>query len=183
MNADMQSYLVEQATFRARLLSITARFPSADIEDVRQELLLDCLRRASKFDAARGEWGGFVRGVMRNRAALIATSRFRSARREVFAADLAHGAEDAELAVFEASLAQSLMPDLDYSIDVRRVVDQLPVNLRYLASLLIELTVKEICTKTGRSRSRVYQLVRELRDAFLEAGFRPQYPRKSAVRR
>jgi hypothetical protein len=72
---------------------------------------------------------------------------------------------------------------LQMSIDVQRVLRGLPPQLRKLALLLSELPMLEAGAKTGKSRSRVYQMTRQLRDAFVRAGFRPRNPRKSAVKR
>jgi hypothetical protein len=69
------------------------------------------------------------------------------------------------------------------NLDIERVLKGLPSQLQRLALLLSELPVLEVCAKTGKSRSRVYQMTRQLRDAFARAGFRPRCPRKSAVGR
>src|SRR5688572_21995222 len=81
-------YILQQASCRASLLVATAGFRSDDWEDLRQEMVLDCLRRSPKFDPSRGDWQGFVRGVVRNHAAVLVIRRHRTARREVLADDL-----------------------------------------------------------------------------------------------
>jgi RNA polymerase sigma-70 factor (ECF subfamily) len=171
MNADFDSYLVEQATLRARLLAATAGLPRDDVDDLRQELLLDCLRRSPKFDETRGERGGFVRGVMRNQAAVLIGRRHRRARHEVLAGDLVNSEpEIPDSEVFGDGCCRNNVTGLDVSIDVRRVLRQLPGHLRALAWLLAESSISEICLATGKSRSRVYQMIRELRTAFTDAG-------------
>jgi hypothetical protein len=45
--------------------------------------------------------------------------------------------------------------------------------------MLGQMPVRDICRKTGKSRSRVYQLTRQIRDAFLLAGFSPASMRRS----
>jgi DNA-directed RNA polymerase specialized sigma24 family protein len=173
-------YVLQQASCRASLLVATAGFTRDDWEDVRQEMVFDCLRRARKFDSSRGEWGGFVRGVMRNQAVALVSRRCRRTRHEVLAADLARPDGDAELV--EAFWRQDPRNDFDVSIDVRRVLQELPIHLQHLAHLLTELSVQEAGLAIGKSRSRVYQMTRQLRDAFVQAGFRrPGCPRKSAA--
>ncbi len=62
---------------------------------------------------------------------------------------------------------------LDESLDVRRLIHQLPRHLQYFASLLPEMSLGEICVATGKSRSWVYLMLRQLRIAFVQAGLRP----------
>ena len=179
MTTPLDSYAVERATLHARLLAATAGFRWDDFGDLRQELLLDCLRRSPKFDAARGEWGGFVRGVMRNQAATLIVRRHRRARHEVLAGDLVDpDSEAGESTVFEG-VCKSDVTALHLSIDVRRVLRKLPVRLQRLACLLAELPVNEVCLVTGKSRSRIYQMIRQLRTAFVQAGLTPGALRKT----
>jgi hypothetical protein len=42
-----------------------------------------------------------------------------------------------------------------------------------IAQLLMERTPSEIARITGKSRSRVYQLIKEIRQSFLDAGVTP----------
>jgi DNA-directed RNA polymerase specialized sigma24 family protein len=166
-------YAIEQASLRARLLSITAGFSVDEADDARQELLLDYLRRSAKFDSRRGEWSGFVRGVMRNHASVLFTRRMRTSHREVLAGDLCRPDSDNESALLERARCDDPTDRFDLSLDVRRVVDGLPDHLRQLAELLPALTIGEICIAAGKSRSRVYQMIEQIRIAFIEAGFAP----------
>jgi RNA polymerase sigma-70 factor (ECF subfamily) len=174
-------YILQQASCRASLLVATAGFRSDDWEDLRQEMVLDCLRRSPKFDSSRGDWRGFVRGVVRNHATVLATRRHRSVQREVLAEDLPHGeAESADDPVnpLGAGNKHEIEAGLQMSIDVQRVLNRLPPQLQNLAVLLSEFPMLEAGAKTGKSRSRVYQMTRQLRDAFSRAGLRPLCPRK-----
>lgn len=178
-------YILQQASCRASLLVATAGFKSDDWDDLRQEMILDCLRRSPKFDPSRGNWQGFVRGVVRNQATVLVTRRHRSVQREVLAEDLSD--DDAETAYdpadpLGADHEHEIEAGLQMSIDVQRVLNGLPPQLQNLALLLSELPVLEAVAKTGKSRSRVYQMTRQLRDAFERAGFRPRCPRKAPVK-
>ena len=73
MNASVDPYILQQASCRASLLVATAGFCPDDWHDLRQELVLDCLRRSRKFDPARGDWQGFVRGIVRNCSSVLVT--------------------------------------------------------------------------------------------------------------
>jgi hypothetical protein len=180
MTAHADSYAMAQASLRARVLCATVGFPRDDMEDARQDLLLDYLRRLPKFDSRRGDRDGFVRGVMRNHATVLATRRHRIACREILADDLPRKEARSEIDSWEIldSLSRhEIEPALQMTIDIERVLSGLPLQLQRLARLLSELSVLEVCAKAGKSRSSVYQMTRQLRDAFTQAGFRPRYPR------
>lgn len=171
MNASLVLYLIEQATLRAWLLCATAGFPRDEVEDARQDLLLDFLRRAPKFDRGRGDWSGFVRGLMRNQAAVLIYRRNRRIRREVFAGNLIEPGSDTPEGVLEGMVGEDPTASLEVSVDVQRVLLQLPHHLQNLACLLSGMPIHDVCTATGKSRSRVYQMIRQLRGAFSDAGF------------
>ena len=180
MNGRFDPYAVRHATLRARLAVATAGFRQDDIDDLRQELLLDFLRRSPKFDAARGEWRGFIRGVMRNQTAALIVRRHRRTRHEVLAGDLGDpNAEAMAGAELEAVGQRDVARRFDLSVDVRRGLQKLPVRLQRLAGLLAEMPVSEVCLVTGKSRSRIYQMIRQLRTAFIQAGLAPGALRKA----
>ncbi len=185
MNAAVDPYILQQASCRASLLVATAGFGPDEWQDLCQELIFDCLRRSPRFDPSRGDWPGFVRGVVRNQASALVTRRNRTVRREVLAEDLLHHesawADDLPNAL-GASNQHEIAAGLEMSIDVQRVLNGLHPQLRNLALLLSELPVLEVCVKTGKSRSRVRQLTLQLREAFVRAGFRPRHSRKRAVK-
>jgi hypothetical protein len=101
--------------------------------------------------------------------------------REVLAEDLPH--REVEMAddpvnPLGTGCRHEIEAGLQMSIDVQRVLNGLPPQLQNLALLLSELPMLEAGAKTGKSRSRVYQMTRQLRDAFARAGLRPLCPRK-----
>jgi DNA-directed RNA polymerase specialized sigma24 family protein len=88
LNETIDSHAIDHAALQARLLSATAGFRPDEIDDARQELLLDYLRRLPKYDSTRGNLTGFTRGVMRHRATVLIGRRSGRVRREVLADDL-----------------------------------------------------------------------------------------------
>src|SRR5579884_1714713 len=70
---DFTPYLLQQTALRASLLQAHFGFAADDWDDLRQELALDCLRRLPRFDSSRGNWKGFVRGVVRNHTCVLAS--------------------------------------------------------------------------------------------------------------
>ena len=160
-------FMLRQATIHASLLVRSAGFSANERDDLRQELLLDLLRRSPRFNPRRGEWRGFVRGVVRNHATVLATRRHRLNQREVLADDLFGGDQDA----FEGLRRHDPVDDLHLRLDVARVLAGLPAQLRQLAHLLTVLSMSEVPMAIGKSRSGVYQMLRKIRMAFSEAGF------------
>ena len=72
--------LLDEADAAATRLWRRVRLPRADLDDLRQDLLLDLIRRLPAFDARRGSIGAFAGIVLRNQASRIAT-RLRRERR------------------------------------------------------------------------------------------------------
>jgi RNA polymerase sigma-70 factor (ECF subfamily) len=180
MSAAVDPYILQQASFQASLLVSTAAFMPDDWEDLRQEMVLDLLRRAPKFDPRRGDWQGFVRGIVRHHAAVL-VNRHRRRALEVLRDDSAveEDADRDDSIEFRAECWPQTVDELNLNLDVRRVVESLPVRLRSLAVLLGQMPVKEVCQATGRSRSGVFQMTRQIREAFVDAGLVP----RSRVRR
>lgn len=155
-------FVIQQAEIRASRLVACSGFTRDDWEDLRQDLLLDYLERLPLFNSDRGEPRGFMFGVVRNRAAQLAAKRRRAMR-----------LTDAEIPSRPHAVVNH-----DLRLDVRAVVARLPEHLRSVAELLPERTPREVAHVTGKSRSRVYQMIGEIRAAFEEAGVRPKGPRQ-----
>src|SRR5262249_15935673 len=143
MTPTWDSFALRQAACHARLLVRTAGFPAHDFDDLCQELLVDLLRRSPRFDARRGEWGGFVRGVVRNHATILATRRYRRAQHEVLADDAFKPGPKYPVTLEELHFYDPISA-LDLRLDVARVVSQLPTQLQLLASLLCVISVCEV---------------------------------------
>jgi len=172
MTTHVDAYAMEYATLRARLLVATAGFHPQDLEDLRQEILLDYLRRAPRFDPARGDRDAFVRGVMRNHATVLVVRRSRSLRHETLLDDIIPSEESLDRVLgnrYDHSPAEAI----ELAIDMTRELHSLPEQVRGVAKLLELMSVSDVCRMTGKSRSRIYQIVRELRDVFTEADLRP----------
>jgi hypothetical protein len=68
-------------------------------------------------------------------------------------------------------------------IDVHRAIGRLPAPLREVAQDLQQsLTVKEICGRRGKSRPRIYQMMRQIRSSFAHSGLVPNASTKAAQR-
>ncbi|HEY1759645.1 MAG TPA: hypothetical protein VGG72_30000 [Bryobacteraceae bacterium] len=169
----LDQQVLQQASYRARLLATSAGYRPHDREDLQQELLMDCARRSPKFDPSRGEWRGFVGGIMRNHSTVLAARGLRRTA-EVLAEDLARGADndgEAMLDVADRRPRRNLAASVVLKVDVEHVLRDLPAPLRSLALLLDQMSVQEACQRTRKSRSRIYQMIRQIRQAFVRAGY------------
>ena len=173
-----EPYVIQQASCRASHLVANAGLSRDDWEDLRQEMLLDFLQRTPNFNPARGDWRGFVRGVIRNRSCVLAHRESRRIRFEPLAE--AYGETDAAQDLDREICNQASEPGsanpsaaLALSADVQRVLAGLPEDLRKLAWQLTEMSVAEIAARRGRSHQWIYHLIGKLRTAFSHAGVTP----------
>jgi RNA polymerase sigma-70 factor (ECF subfamily) len=172
-------YILQQASCRASLLVFCSGLQRDDWEDLRQELVLDCLERLPRFNSRRGGFHAFVRGVIRNESTALA---WRECRRFHCHAlpEIAEEHEldaDAPLQVTEPACADP-SNQLALSADVQRVIATLPERLRILALDLAEMTVPEIAAKWGTSTQWIYEKRKRLRRKFIEAGVVPESMRR-----
>jgi RNA polymerase sigma-70 factor, ECF subfamily len=160
--SEIDPFVIRQAEIRASRMVGNYGFTRDDWGDLRQEMLLEYLKRRPRFDVERGDHQGFTRGILQNRATKLAARRSR-------------------IGCFEPSwpeadwnrVASCEGASLDLRLDVQAVVARLPVRLRILARQLSEMDLADIQQQAGRSRSRVHQWIGELRAAFIDAGLAP----------
>jgi len=166
----LDPYILQQASCRASLLVARSGFSCDDWEDLRQEMVLDCLERMPWFNADRGDRRAFVRGVIRHQSAALMWRESRRIRCEA----LPEIAEDDDVPAAVAEPASDDPSDqLVLSADVQRVIASLPVKLRTLAAELAEMTVPEVAAKRGTSTQWIYEKRKKLRKKFIEAGVMP----------
>lgn len=173
---DFIPYLLQQTALRASLLQTSFGFAADDWDDLRQDLALDCLRRLSRFDASRGNWKGFVSGVVRNHACVLASKQARRPELQCLAED---GDADGDFGEGVSRcdahflMADDLCPALELSFDMRRVLDGLPEELRSVAQHLAEMPIYAVRQATGLSLAALNRKIARIRAAFVAAGLRP----------
>ena len=148
----------------SRIVGANSTYTRDDWEDLRQELLVDYVRRQARYDPARGHQRGFVSAVLRNHMAKLAAA---SNRARIDSA-LPHSIPDQS--TYATSLIES---ELQLHIDVQKVLAQLPDHLRTLAIQLAHgMSPMEVCRESGISRSCIYRWIHRIRCAFDAAGIR-----------
>ena len=178
-------HVLRTAEVRASLLVTNSKYTRDDWEDVRQELILDLLRRSAKFDPNRGEWEAFVRGVIRNHSTVLRRRKWREVGSPMSMKLIQARATEAgpsPMAALTSNLRCGSSIGLDVNLDVQRAISSMPLPLQTLARQLSQMNVTEVCRSTGRSRSRVYQMIRQIRALLVRVGIQPQERRPKAER-
>ncbi len=150
------------ANRRAGRLARQVRDPARDWDDHRQDILLDLLQRAHRFDPERGSWGAFVTVVTRHAALTLLAQHLRSAAIEnISVDDLVDPAGHREAATL-------------LSIDVSAARRRLPPSLGEMLDAIAEkgsvTGAQRACTQPAAS---FYRALRQLRLRLIAAGLKP----------
>jgi len=171
--AEFTSYLLQQAGLRASLIHNSLGFAADDWDDLRQDLALDCLRRLPRFDGSRGAWKGFVRGVVRNRACVMAMRQARRPEVRALAIDDCGSDGEASFGVTHPALVEDALPTLELSLDAQRVIAGLSEELQLIARCLAEMSFCALTRRVGLTHAQLKRKVAQIRAAFAAAGLAP----------
>lgn len=153
----------ERVEYQVVRLCQQLRLCEADADDVRQDLLVDLWKAASRFDPSRACKRTFVSRVL-DRAAARVRRDLRSKRRAASPERLAlsqikrHGRDRAV-----GIVGRDFTRDLDLAMDVEEGVARLDRDKRLLVERLKSQTPAEIAAGAGCHRSTVYRHIESLR--------------------
>lgn len=180
--ADLATLLDEADAAAARLWRRLG-LPRTDLEDLRQDLLLDLIRRLPGFDARRGGIGAFAGTVLRHQsvriAARVARER-RAANGALLSLDaagtdgrtLGEGLSEADgLAAWHG---QDVPPQsaAERRLDLSRSLGALDGEDRALCAALGHCPVRTLAERGFGSRAALYRRIAELRCALTARGLR-----------
>ncbi len=150
------------ANRRAGRLARQVMDPARDSDDYRQDILLDLLQRAHRFDAERGSWGAFVTVVTRHAALTLLARHLRSAAIEnISVDDLADPAGHVETRML-------------LSIDVKSARRRLPPSLCGMLDAIAEEGSVTGAQRAGtQPAASFYRALRQLRLRLIAAGLKP----------
>lgn len=142
-------------------LARRVRDPARDRDDHCQDILLDLLQRAQRFDPVRGSWGAFVTVVTRHAALSLLARHIRSAGIESIPADdLADPAGHVEVATL-------------LSIDLNAVRRRLPPSLGEMLDAIAEEGSVTGAQRAGNQpAASFYRALRRLRLRLIAAGLK-----------
>ena len=138
------------ARFGSLVWSLARRYSPtpADAEDAVQDVFVDLMRSASRFDPSRGTENGFVAMITRRR--LVDQARRRTARREETRSDSADYGSDPASAAAVPVLPPDVEQKLDASKAARAIVELAPEVREVLLLATVDgLTYAEIAERKG----------------------------------
>lgn len=165
--------LPTQAAAAAERLRRRAGPLCANVDDVRQDLMLDLLKRLHHFDSERGSVEAFAAVVFRHRASRIAGQLMRERRASggpLLSLDILVGPEP--LVETLPDETDTALADAGRRIDVVRAVSRLPRRDRALCAAVTRWPVDHLAAHGFGSRAGLYRRLRELRCVFAAHGLR-----------
>jgi hypothetical protein len=175
--------LLDEADAAAARLWRRARLPRADLDDLRQDLLADLIRRLPSYDARRGTMGAFAGLVLRNQASRIAM-RIRRERRasggHLLSLDTQAGdgrtlldrlGDTSGLASWHGPCA-AVEAVVDARINLKRAVGALHARELLLCAAVTRCPVRILAERGPGSRATLYRRLRDLRCALAAHGAR-----------
>jgi len=181
-NSDLQLLLFE-ADAEARRLVRRLRLSRAELDDIRQDLLVDLIARLPAFDRERGSLGAFAGVVLRNHATRIA-ARIKRERAAFGAVPVSldeeqpgrDGGTRGELTAEEDGLSAWLgqpvdaFAEVERRLDVERGLGLLDRRNGALCAALAHTTVESLAAQGRGSRSGLYRRLEEIRLALMAHG-------------
>lgn len=136
---------------RARRLARQYGLQQADEDDARQTILLDLVKRADRFDAARAPWPAFVTMATRHSASELGVG-LRRGQRHVF------------VPIDEVAEPIAATPDPDRMIDLKRALACLPEPCgKLFVDLIMSDGVTNAQKASGIPAARFYRRLKQLR--------------------
>ncbi len=152
-----------------------------DLADIEQTLLLELLRRSTRFDPGRGTYATFADRVVRNAGRRIIEHALRE-KRCVFrvAGSLDDDSPYRSPGAAASTQGQWLHSQIRHTdstgdaigrrVDVRRVVSRLAMADQRICALLAIETTSAVARMLGISRSALYRRLRKIRTHFTDHG-------------
>lgn len=185
ISRDDLQILLHEADIAARRLVRQLRLPRADLDDVRQDLLVDLIARLPAYDADRGTLGAFAGAILYNRATRIANKAKRERRMygatpisldEVIPESdgLTRGDLIAKADGLSALFGQpaDAFVTAEVRLDVERGLGSLEPADGALCAALSRTTVDRLAASGHGARSSLYRRVKDIRLALTAIGVR-----------
>ena len=179
--------LIDEAAIAARRLRRKLVLHAADHDDLRQDLLIDLLRRLPAFDPSRGSIGAFANIVLRNQSSRIAMRHHRQRRaqggsllslevplagaREPVGDTLT---EDDGLAAWHGqTCCAAAVTELHHALQA--ALARLPAEDRRFCAALAHRPVTALAAEGFGSRSALYRRLADLRHVLTAHGLGPAW--------
>jgi RNA polymerase sigma-70 factor (ECF subfamily) len=182
--AGIDTYAARLIRTKAHQLIGKAGFTENDRQDLQQDLMMDLLQRMRHFNPAKSKKATFMTRIVQRRISTLLEARHarcRDWRLCRMSLNMPHGNDRGDtrelidhvdsqgnLGNSEKETLQEAISNL--RIDVARVLDTQPEDLRDLCERLRESNMAEIARETGVARTTLYDKLTRIREAFREAG-------------
>jgi RNA polymerase sigma-70 factor (ECF subfamily) len=169
------SIILLEADRAAMRLRRRLGLPRAEQADLRQELLVDLIRRMAAFDRRRGSLGAFAGIVLRNRASRIALDCARE-RQRMGGAPLRLDARGRDgVALVERLAAPGGAPAVERRLDIVRVLSGLPPADRALCIAAASCPLRQLAARGFGSRAGLHRRVSDVRMTLAAHGLAPRW--------
>ncbi|MDJ0766774.1 MAG: sigma-70 family RNA polymerase sigma factor [Myxococcota bacterium] len=181
---------------KVRSLIGKAGFRSWDFDDLMQELVIEVLQRLPKFNPNRGKKSSFIGAVINNKVRKMIAVQKTGKRdyrhctcslNDILDDGDSGGIERLETVDQERCLHLLGYPKrqaaqiCDLSIDLSKVVEDLPEDLAELCYRLEIQSIADISRITGTPRGTIYELIKKIRSRLKAAGLNNYFSQCSDV--
>lgn len=182
----LTDYALETVHHKARQLVGKAGYTQDEVDDIKQDLIVDLLERLPKFDPAKATYNTFVARVVERKISKLLRDRqaeMRDHRREACSLneDIDDGDDEPMQRVATISQDEQDIRTGKYRrsaeerehlrLDIETVLADLPPDLRRAAELLQTLPVAQVAREMGVPHATFYdKYLMRLRDAFAAKG-------------
>jgi RNA polymerase sigma-70 factor, ECF subfamily len=181
---DDARYLIEVMTSR---LVGQYGFTYDDVEDIRQDLLLDLLKRLPRYNPQRSQRKTFIRRLIEHELAHILEARHAPCRDHRLMTDsledpvceedgivliLLDTLDETEVLRLQGRTRRPPEEVIELRVDLERLLATLTPEQREICAHLIDRTVTEVARLLGIPRTSIQDIMQKLRVLFEEAGLR-----------
>jgi len=175
----IDKYAASMIKHKARQLVGKAGLTKSDQPDIEQALMIDLLHRMKHFNPAKGKKTTFIARVVERHISTILQARFAQCRdwRKChslnYTIDNGEGRQTEMIDLLSYDEESQSIGDVELAslkMDVERVLDTLPDDLKDLCRKLQDNNMAEIAREMGVPRSTLYAQLTRIRKVFREAG-------------
>lgn len=183
---ELTDYALDVVRCKAKQLVGKAGYKQDDMEDIKQELIVDLLERLPKFDSSKASYNTFVARVVERRISNLLRDRqaeMRDHRREICSLneEIDTGEEEPKQRLTAISqdeqdfrtgkYQRSAEERMDLHLDIQNMLAGLPPDLRNAARLLQHRPIAQVARELGIPHATFYDHhLTQLREAFAEQG-------------
>ncbi len=169
----IDDYVLERIAFRARQLAIKFRLPDDRRDDFSQEMVVEVLKAAKRFDPdGSATWHTYASRVLALACKKLAQKECRRIQREsgrpIGLSDSGDGAPSA--INNPAHEGEDDLLQLELRLDIEVVLERMPKRLQKVCRLLMDLSPTEAAEELGIHRNSIYRLIAKARTYFSDPG-------------